>query len=42
MSDGYRFKVSLATQSILWAVEFGNKGLSLALSGDQSFLIAGS
>jgi len=42
MLNGERLKISPASVSILWAVDFGTDGYSMALSSDQSYLLVGS
>ena len=39
---GDRIKINRMSASILWAVKYGDYGPAMALSSDQSFLIAGT
>jgi len=42
MFAGERFKINRTSSSIIWAVDYGTYGHAMALSSDQSFLLAGS
>lgn len=42
MYNGERVKINAANQSIDWIVDYGDKGFSIALSSDETFLIVGS
>jgi len=42
MDNGDWVKISKVSSSIVWGIKYGGTGNSLALSTDQSFLVAGS
>jgi len=42
MQNGERIKISPADANILWAITYGERGFAIALSPDQTYLLANS
>jgi len=42
MNYGERVKMNRTNTSLLWAVKYGSSGYSMAISPDQTYLLAGS
>ena len=40
--NGERFKIDFSTTSIVWAVDYGDMGLTITLSLDGTHLLAGA